>query len=504
MARVASRLVLAALVALLVGAPVGPEARPQGPRCPTCVLDPVLLEPGVRQGHVFAFSAEPGREAELWIQPLGKTRPSAAIRLNGLPVGDDAQGWQLLSHGLTRIPVLLEALNVLEVVFGPETGWRVRLQVRQRPGVSLEERTCPDPGPVFSHPPTTLEDVLGIVPLGSVNPPEHTLPSHHVYVYVGLPGATTAPVVDVYAPGRMKLVGAIRHGPRDYELHLKPCREVRLYVIHLSRLAPRIAAALPALDDLCLRGFCAERADLLVGTGERLGTVDGTEHWAFDLGVIDARRPPHPFANPGRYRVPASLLEGLTPEQRALVDLIAPDDLRQQCALDYFAPALRAAMQRLLGEFDGSVPRTAAPRCGAYAQDVPGTAQGNWFLTAEDTVFSEERGVALVRDAVDPAVPVLSVGTEVTGLDSAAYWFLPAADPRSRTNVDFPGVAPGDVYCYEGLVHRTAPLPGVVLVELFSSGAVPADRLRLEYLPAAVACAEIPWTFSGAATVFER
>lgn len=504
--------VLIALVAVL--AAVGPGgalvAQPNAGRCAQCVFGPVTLDAGGGQPAVFSFAADIRRSAELWVHALGRPGIPAAFRLNGGFVGGGQGGLQPLAGGLTRYSVDLRAFNVLEVFVGPDTAGRIRVQIRYRGSdPPIEDTACPDGGPSFSQLPAPLEQLFGIVPLGSVNPAEHTFPTHHVYAYAALPGMGGPPApVEIFAPGRMKLGGAIRHvaddGSVDYELHFKPCREVRFYVIHVTRLDPVLARRLVAFDDLCLGSFCAERTNLLVAAGQRLGVFDSTRNLAFDLGLVDRRRPANAFVNPDRYRLPESLLAGLTPEQLELAELIAPDDLHQHCPLDYFAPPLRASMEALLGSFDGSVRRTALPLCGEFMQDVAGGAPGNWFRDAEDTVFDESRGVALARNHVDPALPRLSIGTEVPDLPPGAYDFAVGADPSTAVNTEFDEIVPGTVYCYEGITREGSPLAGIVLVELFTSpGGAEPDRLRIEYDPAPPSCPASPG-FSAAAVVFQR
>jgi hypothetical protein len=307
----------------------------------------------------------------------------------------------------------------------------------------------------------------------------------------------------------MRLVGAIRHAPPgrlvDYELHFAPCREVRVYIIHLTRLAPEIERRIPVFDDLCPAGadFCIERTNIVVAAGQPLGVFDSSAPMAFDLGLVDTRRPPNAFVRPERYRLPDRLLAGLTEEQLELVERVAPDDLHQHCPLDYFRPALRAAMEALLGSFDGSARRTALPLCGVFVQDVPVGAPGNWFRDDEDTVFDEERGIALARDHVDPTQPVLSLGAAGTTLPTGA-WTFAVGTPSGRINADFDAIVPGAVYCYQGLTRGTTPLAGIVLIELFASPGAPLpDRLRVEHVPAASSCASASG-FSGGALVFQR
>ena len=76
--------------------------------------------------------------------------------------------------------------------------------------------------------------------------------------------------------------------------------------------------------------------------------------------------------------------------------------------------------------------KTAAPRqrsavvpgdphpCGRVMQDVPGTAQGCWFVEGTTSTYPEDPHLALVWSNHDPLECVVSCGTSVAGFGTSA------------------------------------------------------------------------------------
>ncbi|HEY9226075.1 MAG TPA: hypothetical protein VIP11_05475, partial [Gemmatimonadaceae bacterium] len=60
---------------------------------------------------------------------------------------------------------------------------------------------------IFSTPPIALANVAGWVPLGNLNPPGHTFPTDHQYLY--LPASARSPV-DLVSPGDAMITRARR------------------------------------------------------------------------------------------------------------------------------------------------------------------------------------------------------------------------------------------------------------------------------------------------------
>lgn len=178
----------------------------------------------------------------------------------------------------------------------------------------------------------------------------------------------------------------------------------------------------------------------------------------------------------------------------------------------YFTPEAQSELEDALKSWDGRTQRTAEPKYGAYMQDLPGTAQGNWFTGGVSLAIPFQQPdpfLALVHDYIDPGQPLFSTGTSIKGLPPGIYAYTPASE--GRTNRDFADIRPdGEVYCFDsfgtlGTMRRTAGgLPasvprGVILVDMPDAG-----TLRVE-VREAVSCAALgDWQLTQAATTFER
>jgi hypothetical protein len=301
-----------------------------------------------------------------------------------------------------------------------------------------------------------------------------------------------------YAPYSARVVALGRADDRgDYYLFLTICEGLQMYFIHLTELGPRLAwLASEPFGGFHLGPGYFKLTTVDVAPNELLGYAN-TLYGPYDLGTVDLRRPPLAFANPSRYSISGTPPPGVPIE---LVNIIAASRLQQFCAIDYFNATVRASLEPLFGSFDGTRRRTVAPVCGDHMQDLPGTAQGNWFADETSGTYPERNRIALVHDNVDPAIPTFSISDEFAFWGTGDWRFVPAAS--GFVNRDFSAVVPGNVYCYEGMrVGDTNS--GTVLIEVFGVGGDPANRLRIER-PGAAACGSGPWAFTTAAVVFQR
>ena len=115
---------------------------------------------------------------------------------------------------------------------------------------------------------------------------------------------------------------------------------------------------------------------------------------ALDLEAYSLAAKPLAFANPDRY----------------FSDL----DLRLNvvCPFDGFTPEAKAEQMSRIGGYDGQ-PRTVEPLCGEVMQDVPGTAQGNWFAGGFAGPVDCPNELSLVHDYIDPTKSAISVGRTI-------------------------------------------------------------------------------------------
>ena len=190
--------------------------------------------------------------------------------------------------------------------------------------------------------------------------------------------------------------------------------------------------------------------------GTVIGTTGGKVSAALDLEAYDLAAEPLAFANPDRY----------------FSDL----DLRLKvvCPFDGFTPEARAEQMSRIGRYDGQ-PRTEEPLCGEVMQDVPGTAQGNWFTGSFGGQSDWSQELSLVHDHIDPTKSAISVGGTIM---ESGLWLFDAEDAGAEdagaVNRDFAQVVlDGRVYCYQGGVstqggQSPSTFPGRLLISLTS------------------------------------
>jgi len=395
---------------------------------------------------------------------------------------------------------------------------------------ALGSLPCKGSGAFFPVSPVDLSRVSAIKPLGNLNPPGHTIPTRHIYVYPKMtrPGdASSMAEVKVVSPGKVELV-AVEYRPddADWSLHLKPCKDVSLYFFHIKALGPVLRTAIGRMDDATsveLPGpFRAKPVSIPLEAGAFIGVAR-----SFDIGLHDFRMTPLAFANPARYAVDFSTLFAAFPAIAAdpiaatVAPRIVPQALYNRCPIDYFAVRVRAAMTALLADYDGIPLASGTPRCHSHMQDVSGRAQGNWWPDTEpthDALFEEERTIALVNWNVDPRVQLFSFNENTPGLDpSLLEAGAPADDVNSafefpvrgsgRVNRKFADVTAGAPYCYELLrvLGGGRRLEAVVLIEVTAGPGGRAAQLWFQIVRApSCAALPLPWSFGRGSVKFFR
>jgi hypothetical protein len=258
-----------------------------------------------------------------------------------------------------------------------------------------------------------------------------------------------------------------------------------MYFAHIVTLSADFGARVGDITSDCSAPYtsggttnseCSKRVEIGLAAGALIGTVGGPSFPGFDFGGADRRVPPLDFVNPAR-----SYGYGQGFGQNNTI-----------CAVDYFAPAVAAALRTKLGR--NGARRTTPPICGTIMQDVPNTAQGRWYF---DTTPNDDPHLALAHDNGDPALGVISVGTSVPTVAAGAFTFTPA--PTGRVNLDFPLVTPsGQIYCYQSFLLSPPP-PRHILIQLLS-----ATRVRIDGLLGASCGDPSTWVFSPGAREFTR
>jgi hypothetical protein len=306
-------------------------------------------------------------------------------------------------------------------------------------GAGPDQQPEPERHPiVFTVSPLRLEDLALIVPLGSLNPPAHTIPNDHIaFNYVDRCPCDLSPR-PVYAPagGTVRL---ILRGQDDG--------------IEIGQ-PPHVAGS--ENQPWYYMGHVLLRPDIQVGqmitAGEQIGT---TSPYAIgvDLGLVDITRVTNNFIVPQRYH--AKALHGDKP-------------------LLHFEAPLRATLY-------SRVQRISPDKDGRFDYDVAGRLAGGWFhesLPRDNRSTGPEgwtRNLAFVWWEQDPTVAVVSVGGTV--LPALVYW------------IDDDDPAFGDVSSASGVVryhlHIARPQPGtsprpdyILLVQLVAD-----DQLRVEAFP---------------------
>ncbi|MBL0171701.1 MAG: hypothetical protein IPP90_13440 [Gemmatimonadaceae bacterium] len=334
-------------------------------------------------------------------------------------------------------------------------------------------------GPFLTVPLVAASSIQVVAPLGNLNPPGHTFPTDHIYLYMAVfPVAISAPgnlvITDVLVQHR---TGGGQADLDDYAVTFFPCSDVMMQLAHVARLATQLSAKVGDLSGGCgssyqLAGFtyqqCRKSVNVAMSTGEVMGTTAAT----LDVLARD-RRITIAYVNASR-----------------LSDSVgAFGDKHVACPIDYFEASIADPLRAKLGI--GSALRTTPPVCGDVAQDVPNTAAGRWFRIGSPT-YPEEPHLALVHDNFNPALGVFSVGSSIPSLSARTYTFTPAA--TGRVNLDFRYVTTiGETECYVVSANQR------VLLQLTST-----TRLRIQGIGPGTCGDPSTWILGAGAVEFER
>jgi hypothetical protein len=272
---------------------------------------------------------------------------------------------------------------------------------------------------IFSISPIDLENIEGIVPLGAMNPPGHIFPTDHIYFYITrTEGADHPHKVPMYSPGDLRItqIRASVHvlaGITDYSLTLEsetyPDAVIRFG--HVSSLDKNLFGDTSDYDSWKLDSVYSTGGEtykmyskdclIEVNAGDIVGSAGGTpRQWALDLGVYDLQHFPENVANMDRWGY-SRYLNAVNP-----LNCYEEGEVRNS----------------LYGLVEGNLGNTTY---NMILQDVPGTAQGCWFLEGTANTYPEDPHLALVRSNVDQDTCILCVGTSIQSLESNEYEFTP-------------------------------------------------------------------------------
>lgn len=343
---------------------------------------------------------------------------------------------------------------------------------------------------MYSVSPIDLANTFALDPLGHMSGVGgHLFPTDHIYFYVAKATQTT-PTFNVYAPGDMYIYQvASSEYPNaspsftDYTLRFTPCQNLTGYFFHIGALSADLQSQVGSVTN-CYRytdgsiNYCTKEVEIAVKAGDVIGTITGRTGSSFvtlDFGMQDTNQPALAYVSPTRQ---------------------IPEHLYTRCPLEKFEDPMKSQLIARLGKYDGTQPRTAEPVCGETMQDVPGTAQGLWYVpgTPQAMVTDPSPHLALVHDNVLPSTGVFSVGNSVSTLPGTQYYFQ--TQTTGQVNLDFDLVTNnGTVYCYESFTNL---LNSIILLQVTSSTALKIERQNV------ASCGMGPWTFTSSATTFER
>ena len=211
--------------------------------------------------------------------------------------------------------------------------------------------------------------------------------------------------------------------------------------------------------------------------GEVLGAAGGNPGgYALDFGMFDLRvRQDDNVANPERYQ--------------------SARFLSSVCFLLYYKES--PVLDRLIDLVSRDKVEGETIPCGSYLQDIPGTAQGNWFLLGVNETNPEDPHMALAPSNLRPAQAVISMGTSVPGLRAGAHGFLPV--DQGLLNRDFKDITPdGLTYGFEIIPRGSVGFAGIVIV-----GMPDEETLWIETLTGATSDPS-SWAFTENKTTFKR
>lgn len=294
--------------------------------------------------------------------------------------------------------------------------------------------------------PVDLSKFTEIIPLGSIDPPDHAIPTDHIY-FSYFNGGDSANLV---SPGKIVVTSVMNSGEtimkngvstpisNDYAIYFSPCKGTTLYFGHVGSLSGKFNQLFKSakLDQPCQHNtpapgeqtfYCWKSMDVALSPGEPLGIAGGEPAvHAFDFGArVDG------YADPGFVR----------PER-------SPSGVAAVCPLDYFDAASKSALY-------AKILRKGTPRCGQVGQDVKGTAQGDWYSTTDiqKGLPDWSTNLSLVHNNRDPSLGELGVAGVIT--NPKFFIFIPTHS--GTINREPSEVTSGPIYCYQDDAHAQNP-----------------------------------------------
>jgi len=282
----------------------------------------------------------------------------------------------------------------------------------------------------YTHEPVDLDIVAEISPLGSLNPPGHTIPTEHTYLHIG--EYDSIEIYPLYSPGKIYVTGIaedkddIAPDRKEYNIQFGLCSDLKGYFNHVKELRGILKEEFDKSE--CEQWtenpaeICQKNMFVSLEPGEEIAGV-GHKQGNFDIGAMD-------------YTIE---LNFVNPSQYGPVD---PETLHKVCPYDYYTPELKE-------KFYALIKSVSEPKCGVVMQDVPGTLAGNWFAVDQAWLSSSDwdKQLTFGHDNYDHSIPMISIGGWFT---EASKWQI-VPQSSGLTNRRFEEVTPdGNIYCYSG------------------------------------------------------
>lgn len=314
---------------------------------------------------------------------------------------------------------------------------------------------------LMTIPPVPLASITNIEPIGSANPPEHTLASISSDTYIAVEGQGTTMTTPLVAPGDLWVFLIIpRYGvtqdPEDHVIKYAFCKDVYGVVDHVKSFSPEMKRIVNEYtcrnqDDSPGDTNCPVIVLEPVKAGTPLGTV-GRMQGNFNFGTWDFRVT-HTFISPWRH--------GLLTRYST-------------CPFDYFDSPLR---EQLMAKLES----TAGGNCGTVLHDVPGTLAGDWFIGDATPTRPADWGKLLHFGSNNKLAGQSVISASGMFFSQPTKWIFSAAT-SGNVNRKFEEVVPGAIYCYDNdgnhpyRDYERGIQSGKVLVQLTS-----ASELQIEH-----------------------
>ncbi len=337
---------------------------------------------------------------------------------------------------------------------------------------------------LFTSPPAVDGTYDNIAPLGQTSTPGHTFPVDHMYFNFKhtIPGSYTSPSLPatVLSPGDVEVfqINAINYEQNgknigtDYHIHFAPCREVTVYIGHVTSLSTKLQNAIDHADQKsCGATFstgsptntvlkpCSYSLLLNLKSGEEIGIAGGSRAMsylqAFDFGVHDQRTKSLPFVDPKYWTI---------------------QNLHTVCGFYYYTdgPVKSSLLNHL-----NNVKKDANgfPDCGTNMWDKASTIQGNWVLpNIPSGRVPDMQGLAAIHLNIDPSQGLIDWGSGIAQANRVQF---------AITNVGLINRDPGDIkadgsiYCFQntGYSSTFGTAAGSVLLQLIDDNILKAEYL---------------------------